>query len=363
MDELQVIDAALAGEPVDPEHAELAELVLLLRDERPSPPTDVAARLDARFRASAAPRVRRRPRARLWALAPAGGLVAAAVVAIVVASSGGGSSSGGARPTAAVAHRSSGAAGTAKILSPMGQPDAAAGAYAPPVTFPGRKEVSSSELYLSTRPSHMEDVAHQVLVVVRRYDGYVNNSSVSSGQNGYSQFQLTVPSSSLSLALGDLSTLQYAQVVSRTDNTNDVTDQFNGAQNQLAQAQALRTSLLKQLQNATTQTQINAIQAQLNDANTKIASAQSTLSSLNRQISYSQISLTVQAGRQQPVPLSGGFTIGKAAHDAGRVLTVAAGVALIALAALVPVALVIAAVWWIAAAVRRHRREQALDLA
>ena len=36
---------------------------------------------------------------------------------------------------------------------------------------------------------------------------------------------------------------------------------------------------------------------------------------------------------------SGSFTLGKAAHDAGRVLTVAAGVALIALAALVPLAL------------------------
>jgi uncharacterized iron-regulated membrane protein len=59
---------------------------------------------------------------------------------------------------------------------------------------------------------------------------------------------------------------------------------------------------------------------------------------------------------------SGGFTLGKASHDAGRVLTVAAGVALIALAALVPIALLIALAWWIAAAVRRRRREQALDL-
>ncbi len=44
-------------------------------------------------------------------------------------------------------------------------------------------------------------------------------------------------------------------------------------------------------------------------------------------------------------------------------LTVAAGVALITLAALVPVLLVGALAWWIAVAVRRRRREQALDLA
>ena len=46
-----------------------------------------------------------------------------------------------------------------------------------------------------------------------------------------------------------------------------------------------------------------------------------------------------------------------------HVLTVAAGVALIAIAALTPVALVAALVWWVASAVRRRRREQALDSA
>ena len=57
------------------------------------------------------------------------------------------------------------------------------------------------------------------------------------------------------------------------------------------------------------------------------------------------------------------FTLGKAAHDAGRVLTVGAGVALIALAVLVPVGLVAALAWWIGVVVRRRRREHALDLA
>jgi len=45
------------------------------------------------------------------------------------------------------------------------------------------------------------------------------------------------------------------------------------------------------------------------------------------------------------------------------VLTVAAGVALIALAALTPIALVVALGWWIGSAVKRRRREQALDAA
>jgi hypothetical protein len=64
-----------------------------------------------------------------------------------------------------------------------------------------------------------------------------------------------------------------------------------------------------------------------------------------------------------PVPVShgGGFTLGKAAHDAGRLLTMTAGVALIAIAALTPVALLLALAWWVGSALRRRRREQALD--
>ena len=60
---------------------------------------------------------------------------------------------------------------------------------------------------------------------------------------------------------------------------------------------------------------------------------------------------------------SSGFTLGRAAHDAGRVLTVAAGAALIALAVLLPVALLVALGLWVAGLLRRRRREQALDLA
>ncbi|MBV8946498.1 MAG: hypothetical protein JOZ95_13825, partial [Solirubrobacterales bacterium] len=49
--------------------------------------------------------------------------------------------------------------------------------------------------------------------------------------------------------------------------------------------------------------------------------------------------------------------------DAGRVLTVAAGVVLIALAVLSPLALLAALAWWVGSTVRRRRREQALDAA
>jgi hypothetical protein len=81
-------------------------------------------------------------------------------------------------------------------------------------------------------------------------------------------------------------------------------------------------------------------------------------------VAYSRIALTIQAAaRPAPAPATGSsFTIGRAAHDAGRVLVVVAGVGLIVLAVLVPVGLVAALAAWVAIAVRRRRREQALDL-
>jgi hypothetical protein len=182
---------------------------------------------------------------------------------------------------------------------------------------------------------------------------------------GYAEFQLSIPNASLGQAMSRLSSLNGAQVVSRTDSSQDITDQYGKAQRALADARALRTSLLKQLAAATTTEEVDSLKAQIRDAEASISSDQATLNRLNQQIGFSQLSLQINA-RTVPTPVShgsGGFGIGKAAHDAGRVLTVAAGVALITLAALTPIALLAALLWWVGAALRRRRREQALDAA
>ena len=95
---LDAIDAVLAGEPVDPRHADLAELALLLADERPAIDPAFATLLDEgverRF-AAAPPPVRERDGSgrRPWLWGPAAGLTAAAVVAVVVVVSSGPSAS------------------------------------------------------------------------------------------------------------------------------------------------------------------------------------------------------------------------------------------------------------------------------
>ena len=394
---LDAIDAVLAGEPVDARHAELAEIALLLSCDRPVAAPEFAASMDEqverRFAPAPGPEAlpaarRQRKRSGFW---QAGGALAAAVALIVVivvvagGHSGSSMSSGSYSSLAAPATGASGAAGanTRSAASPSGASGASkaapaeipptastsassvAPALAPPTT--GRKVVQSAQLSLSAAPNRVDDVAQQVYDTVGALNGIVESSTVTQtgGPGGYAQFQLSVPSASLGLAMTRLSSLNYAQVVSRTDSSQDITDTYNAAQRALADARALRTSLLKQLANATTTEQINSLNAQIHDAEASISSDQATLNRLNHQVSFSQLALEVNA-RSVPAPVShgsGGFGIGHALHVAGRVLTVAAAVSLIALAALVPIALLAALVWWVGSALRRRRREQALDAA
>ncbi len=218
---------------------------------------------------------------------------------------------------------------------------------------------------LGVAPGRIDDVSQQVFNVVGQEKGYVNSSNVTSGAGGSAFFQLSVPGANLAATLAALSELKGAHVVSRTDNTNDITGQVGGAGQRLAEARALRRSLLKQLADAVTTEQVDSIQARLHDANASIASDLSKLRGLQRQVAYSNITVRIQPSTA-PAPVthnsSSGFTIGKAAHDAGRVLVVVAGVALITLAVMLPVALVVALLAWVGSAVRRRRREQALDL-
>lgn len=413
---LDAIDATLAGEPVDARYAELAEIALLLASDRPQLPAEFARSMDERVGRRFAPApdsvvpvkaVRRgRLARRFWEGTGALAAGVALVVAIVVVAggSGGGSSmssssaasagssgasvgssaasAGTAAGTTSTAPRATGAPAPlapSDVRTPNSRAEKAAasgtaapsaptsGSSAPQVLQPpttGRKVVQSAQLNLTAASSRVDAVAQEVYNVVGQVNGIVNNSTVTQGgPNGYASFELSVPSASLPETMSRLSQLTYAQVTSRTDNTQDITNQYNAAASALADARALRTSLLKQLANAVTNAQVQSLTAQIHDAEASISSDEATLGRLNNQVNFSQINVEINTSTPLPpvAHKSGGFGIGRAAHDAGRVLTVAAGGALIAIAALTPVGLVVALVWWVGAAVRRRRREQALD--
>jgi Domain of unknown function (DUF4349) len=395
---LELIDAALAGEPVDPEHAELAELALILADERPRPDEQFAVRLDQRAKERFASPARR-PLARRLAVAPAGlVVVVSAIVAVVVLSSGGarppvirtlpgqasGSAAHSAPPAAPAAPAvpanagsgtaSSTASGTASSTASGSAGSAAGSSVAPgttstpsptPTPTPnGQRIVSSAQLSLSTAPDRIEQVAQQLFDVVGAANGNVIHSTVTAadGMSGFADFQLSVPSATLPQTMAQLSRLRGASVVSRTDATLDITGSFVSTNRRLVDARVLRAALLTQLANAVTTGQIDSLRARIRDAEASIASDLATLNNLRRQVGFSQISITISTSPAPHPVTGGGFTIGRAAHDAGRVLTVAAGVALIVLAVLLPISVLAGIAGSVVLVSRRRRREQALDL-
>jgi len=377
---LDAIDATLAGDPVDARYAEVAEIALLLSADRPPAPPEFARSMDdmveRRFASRPEPEGQRKLRRPLvWQSMGALAAGVALIVAIVVVAGGGGSGSSSTSSSyssiaASAGTSSTAGSGASSAAVPPSQaaaaPSASSSPAAPTVTPPtsGRKVVQSAQLSLDAAPSRIDDVAQEIYNVVGQVNGVVNSSTVTQGgPGGYASFQLSVPSTSLPQTMSRLSQLNYAQVVSSTNNTQDITDQYNATTRALADARALRTSLLKQLANASTTEQVDSINAQIHDAEASISSDEATLAKLNRQVNLSQLQVTINA-HTPPTPIShgGGFGIGRAAHDSGRVLTVVAGGALIALAALTPIALLVALAWWVGAAARRRRRDQALDL-
>jgi len=381
---LEAIDATLAGDPVDPRHAELAELALILRDERPPAGESFAVAMDARVRDRFSVASGRRPRswravrlprrpAKGWMVwAPVGALAAVVLVIALVTLVPGGSSAPGSVSSGASSAPGSGGAGTAASAGSASANSSAARSTntgAGPPTAPSggeRQVVQSARLALSTRPGKIDAVSQQVFDVAGSAKGYVANSSVTATGRSSSnaEFQLRVPSANLQQALSQLSRLRGATVVSSTNSSNDITGQVGGAGRRLAEARALERSLLGRLANAYTTEQIDSLKAQIRDANATIDRDQAALNRLHAQVRYSQIALTIQGSAAAgPTGHGGGFTLHRAGHDAVRVLVVAAGVLLIALAVAIPLALVAALAAWLSLRLRRRRRESALDRA
>jgi Domain of unknown function (DUF4349) len=378
---LEVIDATLAGEPVDPEHAALAELALILADERPRPAAQFASRLDQQVQGRFERPARSRRRRRLT-FAPAALVALASVIAAVVVLSSGGtgapvprtltaapsSAAGDAAAPRSATSASAAAPRSAAASSSLGAQKTFTPASAPPPTPTpnGHQLVQSAQLSLSTTPGRIEQVAQQVFDVVGAAKGNVSHSAVTAagGTGGFADFQLSVPSATLAQTMDQLSRLRGANVASRTDATQDITGSFVSASRRLADARALRTALLRQLSSAVTTQQLDSLRARIRDAEASIASDLATLRTLRRQVGFSQISVTISTSpARPPVATGAGFTLSKAAHDAGRVLIVVAGVTLIALAVLLPTSVLAAIIAFVLLVARRRRREQALDLA
>jgi hypothetical protein len=243
----------------------------------------------------------------------------------------------------------------------------AAGAAQSSSAARGHRDVErSSSIVLGTKPTQIAGAAAKVYAAVHAAGGIVLNSSVESGSTGDTgaSFSLLIPSGKVDDALAAFS--RIAEVRSRHDATQDITKPTVGVTEELRDSNASIEGLLKELGNVETEAERESVEARLREERRRHASIRASLEHLHKRASLSEVRLTIVTGHGAgAVPVGkgksgGNWSVGDALHDAGHILTVAAGVLLIALAILAPIAL-IALLLWSANRFRiRRLRERAL---
>src|SRR5512133_2145982 len=374
--ELEALEAALAGDPAA--EPELTALVRDVRAEAPAMTLEFRARLDRRVESGFE---RARPRRRFASLRPmipalgVAGCVLAALVAVVLSAGGGSndsaSNAGGSGVAAPVQTESSdaaksssgsgsGSAGSAGGSASSSSSSPALKAPAPSAPARQRRVERSTRLELTT--TDVQAASDGVVRATQATGGFVQSSQVSTGDGrSTASFVLRVPTSRLDDALARLSRLGHVRSLQQS--ADDITNVYNAASTRLAEARAERRGLLRALARATTAAQISSLRARIADNRRALQRDQRELDAVRNRANSATIGLelTGVARKHAAAPSGGSWTPGDAARDAVRVLEVSAGVALIALAVLVPLTLVGAAGGFAAVAVRRRRREAALS--
>lgn len=361
--ELEALEAALAGDPAA--EPELAALVRDVRAEAPAMEQSFRARLDQRVERDFA-RARPRRRFALRPLIPAlgvAGCVLAAIVAIALTSGGGandsaGSSAGGAGVVGAApapsessdAAKSSGGGSSSSALA------------APPAAAPARQRRVERSTRLELSTTDVQKATDGVVRATQTAGGFVQSSQVATGDGrSTASFVLRVPTSRLDDALARLSKLGH--VKSLQQSADDITGAYDGASGRLAEARAERRGLLRALARATTAQQISSLRARVADNRRALQRYRRDFNAIRNRANLATVGVEVTSAprKHAAAPGHGSWTPGDAAHDALRVLEVSAGVALIALAVLVPLTLLGAAGGFAAVTLRRRRREAALS--
>lgn len=376
--ELEAVDNALAGRYVAPEHAELAELALLLRDDRPGPTLEWATHMDRRVEAGFPNKPRRRPRLRVgewWKPMAVVTTLLLPVVIVAALSSGDGLQMGGDDDAGVAASGAAEQAPPETADSDSGGGGSTAGdeglqldsqtttrnsaGKAPTDGRVARKEERSASLTLSAPRRDIDKVASQVGDVTAILGGFVARSSVSSTSGG--NLELRVPSNRLDSAIERLSKLGRVRDLSRR--SVDITAQVVSARERVTDARTERESLLRQLAKAVTVNETESIRARLEIVSQEIAAARTSLKRVNNRANFANVSVALVPRTGGDTDDGGAWTPGDAFGDALRVLEVAAGVAVIVAALLLPLLIAWLLGWLVRRGVARRGRERALDMA
>lgn len=386
-------------------HKEDLDLAAELEALRPSPRRTFITKLDERMaagfprRAGTAGTVLGRLSSRLRTLSPRRMLVPAAAVAVLaiaattaviaIGPSGDGVSSrqlvDGGRTGARLAPREHSSTQFSDVPPTVGAPtgrlnqaDSAAGAsgeiqstgaggvkpYSVAPTTRHRSVERDAELVLHTQPKQFGQATRRVFSAVHAANGIVLSSSIHdrTGGGGADQasadFELLVPSARLGDTLASLS--QIANVRSRHESTRDITAPTVGVGERLQDTEARVEGLLAQLASAESEGERTAIEAELRRERQRAAVLRSRLDRLRHRARFAHVSLRIESGNTSGAAGPGRWGAGDALDDAGRILAIAAGVTVIGVAVMAPLALIALLAWLASRTLVRRRRESAL---
>jgi hypothetical protein len=213
----------------------------------------------------------------------------------------------------------------------------------------------SAELGLAASPGEVESDAAEVFSAVHRFGGIVMSSTTTEGRHAGAYFSLLIPSAKLSASLDALSEID--RVRTRHEASADITTPTVTLADRLKESEARVESLLGQLAATETEAGRETVEAELSSERRNVAAQRRRLAGLDRRANFSRVEVRIETARDGASG-GGAWGVDNALHDAGRVLSAAAGVLLIALAVLGPIALIALFVWlarraWLAQARRR----------
>ena len=171
--------------------------------------------------------------------------------------------------------------------------------------------------------------------------------------------EVEVPTATLDDTLAALSEL--ANVKSRTEQSVDITRSYVTAKDRLVGLRATRDNLAMRIREATTDLELAELQAQLAAVNRQIADAKNELAQVENRAQFATVTIVITSEGAGTSDDDGGWSFGDALDDAGKVLEVGAGVALISAAVLLPLAIIAAIAYFVVSAANRRARERALD--
>ena len=215
---------------------------------------------------------------------------------------------------------------------------------------------ASARIVLGAEADEVQQVANEVVEVADRHRGIVLESQVTRDAAGArATFEVEIPYRELDAAIADLSGL--ADVISRSEATEDITARAVRAEEELARTlERLRAARIELLE-ADTRRERLVIRSEIASLEATADALETEVARVERQGRFATVEVAVESAESG----EGGWTLGDAVDDAGRVLEVIAGVALVSLAILVPLALVAALAGLLAVRARDRRRERALE--